>query len=155
MHQNIFKWCMICAGITGFMSKCFPQFCAYTIYEKDSVVMLTDTVAIGRQPSLYIRITEPLYSHAYYFKFCLKNETDSIQCSFMGTEGVIRPVTKQLILYPGETRVVTYQFSNVRDWGGSFSQQGRIRSYACDQEDNYLSGIMLFHTFLLSGKWID
>jgi hypothetical protein len=141
-------------ALGGLLSSGTCQICNYQIIEKDSMVTVADTIVIGDKKSFYVKITDTLFNHPYYLTFNLKNESDSTQYTLLGTEGVIRPLAKKMILQPGETQIITYQFRNVREWGGPFSQAGHISSRArTDQEGQNLSPHSTYQWFLVAGIW--
>ncbi len=108
------------------------QFQSYITLESDSVVIVVDTIQLKDKDSFHVKIEEGLDNHSYYLHFLITNPYQEKLLIVFGSEGVISPLTHQIILAPNQTERVIYSFKNVRTPGSSFSQVGKICSFTMD-----------------------
>ena len=129
------------------------QFQSYTILESDSIVMVVDTIQLKDKDSFHVKIEEALNNHSYYLRFLLSNPTNYTLTVVFGSEGIITPITQQVILQPNQTEWITYGFKNVRTPGTSFSQLGKICSFTAGTDGSALGDVQTYQYFLISGLW--
>jgi hypothetical protein len=129
------------------------QFMSYRTIESDSMVIAADTIQLKDQVPFQVKIEEPLDNHPYYLRFLLSNPTSHTLTVVFGSEGVITPITQQVILEPNQTEWITYVFKNVRTPGSYFSQLGKICSFTAGTDGSAMGDVQTYQYFLISGVW--
>lgn len=117
------------------------------------MVMVVDTIQLKDKDSFHVKIEEALDNHSYNLHFLITNPYQDKLVIVFGSEGVISPLTHQIILAPNQTERVIYRFKNVRTPGSSFSQVGKICSFTMGPDGSTFGDLQTYQTFIITGEW--